>query len=192
MQIISGPAWQILVQAFQHCSKPEQTLLLSAWHARQNAYAVYSDYRVGAAVRSAQSGRIYPGCNVECASYSETGHAEENAVHTMISAEGPSVTFDALAIVCTNVALETLVSCLDTLETNPLRDLVMPCGRCRQVLWEHADRQAAVRIYSSLPSGEVAMVDMRHLLPIPFKLQRNRKSEGFVSHQNHVKLGEAL
>ncbi|MAZ44024.1 MAG: hypothetical protein CMF48_02455 [Legionellales bacterium] len=191
MQIIEGPNWQISLQPFPDYGKAEQTLFLSAWHARQNAYAFYSDYKVGAAVRSVQSGRIYPGCNVECSTYSETVHAEENAIHTMISAEGPSVTFDAIAIVCIDVSLDMFVSKKEIDSDNPLSQLVMPCGRCRQVIWEHCESERPVKIYSAMPNGLVATIDIKDLYPVPFSV-RCVTTKPFASHKNRVTVSEAL
>ena len=190
-QVINGQTWQLLIQRFHAYDKDEQTLFLSAWHARQNAYALYSDFKVGAAVRSSQSGRIYPGCNVESATYSETIHAEENAIHTMITAEGPSVTFDAIAIVCIDVCLETFVSASTPYQSDPLSDLIMPCGRCRQVIWEHCEKDRPVKIYSALQNSNVAVVDIKHLYPIPFSLFR-ANSEKFAMHKKRANITEAL
>lgn len=192
MQVIQGQSWQISLQPFPDYGKAEQTLFLSAWHARQNAYAFYSDYKVGAAVRSVQSGRIYPGCNVESSTYSETVHAEETAIHTMISAEGPSVTFDAIAIVCIDVPLDAFVSGKQILDSeNPLSQLVMPCGRCRQVIWEHCESERPVQIYSAVPNGFMAAVDIKDLYPMPFSV-RCVNTKPFASHKNRVRVSEAL
>jgi cytidine deaminase len=51
---------------------------------RQNAYAPYSGFKVGAAAVS-KNGKIFAGCNVESADYSLTTHAEMNAIDTMVS-----------------------------------------------------------------------------------------------------------
>ena len=40
-----------------------------AWKARDNAYCPYSGFKVGASIRSAKTGKIYVGCNVENAAY---------------------------------------------------------------------------------------------------------------------------
>lgn len=83
--------------------------------ARDQAYAPYSRFRVGAALRTA-SGRLYSGCNVENASYGLSICAERVAIFKAVS-EGERE-FEALAVVS-----ETLAS---------------PCGACRQVLAEFA------------------------------------------------------
>jgi cytidine deaminase len=81
--------------------------------ARRQAYAPYSRFLVGAALRTA-SGRLYSGCNVENASYGLSICAERVAIFKAVS-DGERE-FEALAVVS-----ETLAS---------------PCGACRQVLAE--------------------------------------------------------
>ena len=90
-------------------------LLKRADQAKQNAYAPYSGFRVGAAVMT-KSGRIYSGCNVENASYGATVCAERVALFKAIS-EGER---DFLAIAITSDGKEP----------------AYPCGICRQVLCE--------------------------------------------------------
>ncbi|WP_455652625.1 cytidine deaminase [Phascolarctobacterium sp.] len=93
----------------------EKRLLASALAARENAYAPYSKFKVGAAVETAD-GHIFTGCNVENASYGLTCCAERNAVFAAIGSGARS--FKALCVVA------------DTEEP------VAPCGACRQVLAE--------------------------------------------------------
>ena len=65
-----NPAWKTLYEA--------------ALNARQNAYAPYSGFRVGAAIMSAD-GRIYTGCNIENAAYGNTMCAERTALYKAVS-----------------------------------------------------------------------------------------------------------
>lgn len=90
-------------------------LISAAEHARENAHAPFSNFRVGAALR-ATSGRIYTGCNIENASYGLTLCAERVAIFKAIS-EGERG-FDAIAVVADTDALTP------------------PCGACRQIIWE--------------------------------------------------------
>lgn len=90
-----------------------QQLIQLAMAARHYAYAPYSHYAVGAALRST-SGRLYTGCNIESAAYPTGICAERVAVFKAVS-EGERQ-FDVLAVVTPNGGF--------------------PCGACRQVLAE--------------------------------------------------------
>lgn len=88
-------------------------LIRAAQDAQKQAYAVYSNFCVGAAVRAA-NGKIYQGCNVENASFGLTVCAERTALFTAIAAGERE--FSELAVVSAPG--------------------VSPCGACRQVIWE--------------------------------------------------------
>jgi len=90
-----------------------RALIELANEARRRAYAPYSNYQVGAALR-ASSGRIYTGCNVESAAYPTSMCAERVAVFKAVS-EGERE-FEVIAVVTSNGG--------------------SPCGSCRQVLAE--------------------------------------------------------
>jgi cytidine deaminase len=90
-------------------------LLDAARGALGNAHTPYSGYTVGAALAT-NDGRVYTGCNVEIANYSNSLHAEEVALGTAV-ADGHR-TFERLAVVSGE------------------RDGVTPCGMCRQSLAE--------------------------------------------------------
>jgi len=92
-------------------------LIEAARRARENAYAPYSEYRVGAAIAT-EDGSIFTGCNVENASFGAAICAERGAIARMI-ASGASAPI-ACAIVVGGEA------------PGP------PCGICRQVLAEFA------------------------------------------------------
>src|ERR1700676_4731709 len=90
-------------------------LLSAALAVRQNAFAPFSKFKVGAALEDTE-GRIHTGCNVENATYGLTMCAERVAVFKAIS-EGAHK-FKRIAVVA------------DTDVLTP------PCGACRQILWE--------------------------------------------------------
>ena len=84
--------------------------------AMRHAYAPYSGYAVGAAAR-VDDGRVVSGCNVENAAYGVTLCAECGLVGQLHLTGGGRLTH----FCCVNASEE----------------LIMPCGRCRQLLWEN-------------------------------------------------------
>ena len=80
------------------------------------AYAPYSHYPVGAAA-TADDGRVLVGCNVENAAYGVVLCAECGLVSSLHATGGGRLTH----VVCVNA----------------VGDVIMPCGRCRQLLWEN-------------------------------------------------------
>ncbi|MEO0914088.1 MAG: cytidine deaminase [Pseudomonadota bacterium] len=121
------------------------TLFEAARAARENAYAPYSKFKVGAAVRT-DDGRIFAGCNVENVAYPEGTCAEAGALAAMAAAGGRKV-------------VEVLVIA-DTLDPIP------PCGGCRQKLAEFAE--GGVKVILADLSGPRAETTVGALLPGAF------------------------
>jgi cytidine deaminase len=122
-------------------------LIAAARAVREHAYAPYSGFRVGAAIR-ARSGAVYVGCNVENASYGATVCAERAAIFAMVAAAERA--FSAIAIYTES------------------DELTMPCGMCRQVLYEFAEDAHVV-----VANGRRSRVaPFGSLLPEPFVLER--------------------
>lgn len=121
-------------------------LRAAASHARDNAHAPYSQFRVGAALQ-ANDGQIYVGANVENASYGLTLCAERGAISSAVSAGARS--FVALAVLSGSTPAAT------------------PCGACRQVLIEFPPA-FEVRCYST--DGSELHLDWANLLPHSFQL----------------------
>ena len=119
-----------------------QQLIEAACAARQQAYAPYSNYAVGAALLLAD-GRLVTGCNVENAAYGSSICAERTAVFKMVS-EG--VREFVAAAVCTENAGS-------------------PCGACRQVLTEFA---GDVPVYLADAEGNFRETTLYALLPDHF------------------------
>jgi cytidine deaminase len=119
-------------------------LIESAKKVRMQAYAPYSNFLVGAAVRT-KGGRIFTGCNVESASYGLTVCAERVAIWKAVS-EGEKE-FTEIAVVA------------DTQELTP------PCGVCRQILWEFC---GDVPVTFANLNGKMETVQMKDLLPRAF------------------------
>lgn len=115
---------------------------------RDNAYAPYSGFRVGCAVRS-ESGRVFIGTNVENASYPEGICAERSAVAALIAAGERRV---------------VEVAVVGSAETP-----CVPCGGCRQFLFELATPDTEVHMYGA--GGAVLTRKMAELLPEAFTLE---------------------
>jgi cytidine deaminase len=118
-------------------------LLDAATRAREKAYAPYSRFPVGAAVRAA-SGRVFAGSNIENAAFGLTVCAERVAIWKAIS-EGER-RLAALAVVT---------------DTG-----TMPCGSCLQVMTEFATEDMPILIAD--PQGRAWLTTLREILPYPF------------------------
>lgn len=123
----------------------KEQLIKAANEGRNNAYARYSNFLVGAAVL-AEDDQIYKGCNVENASYGLCNCAERTAIFTAVAAGNRKI--KAMAIVA------------DT--PGP----VAPCGACRQVMSEFCDENT--KIYLTNLQGNVEEWTMDQLLPGAF------------------------
>ncbi|NYI75425.1 cytidine deaminase [Nocardioides panzhihuensis] len=103
--------------------------------AAKHAYAPYSNYPVGVA-GYADDGRLLQGCNVENAGYGVTLCAECGLVSSLHMTGGGSLTH----VVCVNGSGE----------------VIMPCGRCRQLLWENGGPELLLMTVSGVkPMSEV-------------------------------------
>jgi cytidine deaminase len=125
--------------------EPWDDLFEAAREAQGRAYAPYSRFRVGAAIR-AESGRIHAGCNVENAAYPVGTCAEAGAVAAMLLAGD-------------RVIAEILVYA-----EGP--ELCTPCGACRQRLREFGAGTMAIHVAG--PEGVRARFTLGELLPHAF------------------------
>lgn len=125
-------------------SEQRAQLIRMALDARHRAYAPYSQFRVGAALLTAE-GMMISGCNVENASYGLTNCAERTAIFTAVAAGHAN--FVAIA-----VATEGGHS---------------PCGACRQVLAEFCDQLAVLLVDASHPDT-IVETTLDELLPRRF------------------------
>jgi len=107
----------------------------AAVEAAANAYAPYSRLQVGVAAL-ADDGRLLTACNVENASYGLTLCAECGLVSALHASGGGRLA----ALACRSAAGE----------------LLMPCGRCRQLLWEHGGPELQV----DSPRGVLPMTEV--------------------------------
>ena len=130
------------------------SLFEQAKKVRANAYAPYSKFNVGVALRSA-SGAIFTGCNVENAAYPEGTCAEAGAIAAMAAA-GERVIVEILVMADADTP-------------------VTPCGGCRQKISEFATGDAVVIIAS--PRGEQFRTTVADLLPGSFGLDQLPKDQ---------------
>lgn len=105
--------------------KQDQELLSLARKAGQNAYAVYSNYQVGAAVRL-ENGKVFTGNNQENVSF-PAGVCAERVTLLSANAQYPDVPVDTIAVVVHN-------------DDNPQEMPASPCGICRQSMVEIESR----------------------------------------------------
>ena len=122
----------------------DEDLIRVASLARERAYAPYSKYRVGAAIRTKRN-KIHSGANVENVSYGLTICAERVAMFKALS-EGHRI-FTRIAIVIDDDKLPS------------------PCGACRQVLAEFAPE---MRVVLATTGGLRGATTLRDLLPDAF------------------------
>jgi homotetrameric cytidine deaminase len=122
-----------------------EALLAAADAVMRNAYAGYSDFKVGAALRT-PSGAIYAGANVENAAYPQGQCAEASAIGVMVAAGETEIS--AVAVVAEKL------------------DVCPPCGGCRQRLKEFAAPDTPV--YLGRPGGPIEATTMAELLPLAF------------------------
>lgn len=120
-------------------------LFAAARAVRDRAYAPYSGFRVGAALRC-PDGSVHVGCNVENIAYPEGTCAEAGAIAAMIAAGGREI-----------VEVWVLADAPEP---------VSPCGGCRQKLAEFAGPEATVVLAG--PAGERARTTLGALLPGAF------------------------
>ncbi len=121
-------------------------LLKNAYEAMDNAYAPYSNFHVGACVKT-KDGKYHKGANVENASYGLTNCAERSALFHVYSIGYRQDDIEAIAIVGQG------------------NTLITPCGACRQVLVELLKRDTPI----VLGTGEKVLVtNIEELMPMAF------------------------
>jgi cytidine deaminase len=126
-----------------------QVLQERATAAAQNSYSPYSRFRVGAAILL-ENGEVVAGTNVENASYRLTSCAEQAAIASAVTQFGPGIRIRAVVVANLNGA-----TC-------------MPCGACRQTIWEFAD--AEVQVFYPVANGDTVRTTVGELLPAGFRL----------------------
>jgi cytidine deaminase len=121
------------------------SLFEAAKAVQTKAYVPYSRFKVGAAIRTAD-GQVFAGCNVENAAYPQGSCAETGAISAMIAAG------------------ETRIA--EILVIGEGKNLVTPCGGCRQRIREFAPAETPIHIAG--PEGVRRSLTLGELLPFSF------------------------
>jgi cytidine deaminase len=132
-------------------ARSDRELIAAAKQARLRAHAPWSQFKVGAAARFGAA--IVPGCNVEFDVYGLTNCAERSAI------------FSAFAIGAARKPLIAIAVVADT------PDPVLPCGACRQVLFERGGPELR---------GDARVMRMQELLPEGFRLETQTPAQATV------------
>jgi len=122
----------------KHLMKYEN-IISKSLQALENAYAPYSNFKVGAALLTA-AGKIYTGCNIESSSFGLSICAERVALFKAVS-EGETE-FQAIAI------------------ASSAQNFCPPCGACRQVLWDLAQDIKVILVSDSTNYQILQMSDL--------------------------------
>jgi len=136
-----------MIQRIGEIFMDNKQLLELAEKARENAYIPYSNFHVGAALIT-KSGKVYTGCNIECASFGGTNCAERTAIFKAVS-EGETKFTDLVIFSNTN-------------------ELFYPCGACRQVISEFSS-DLKITVVSLTDELETNIAE---LLPHSFNLDK--------------------
>ncbi len=118
---------------------------------RENAYAPYSNFKVGAALLT-KTGNVYQGCNIENSSYGLTICAERVAISNAVS--NGEKEFTKMAIVGSFVEKQN-------------ESLLTPCGACMQIMSEFNPDLELILLNTV---GKIITINLKELFPKPFKL----------------------
>lgn len=139
---------------FEELTEEDRQLVEMAVEATNNAYAKYSNFRVGAAVRL-ENGLLMKGANQENAAFPVTLCAERTAIFAA-QANYPEQPITAIAIAAKN-------------ENGLLSEPITPCGSCRQVMLEIEDRyKRPLRILLYGQNGVYIVDTVKDLMPLSF------------------------
>ena len=140
-------------ESINDCTEEVQNLYKNAIEARENAYAPYSKFKVGAALLL-ENGEVILGNNQENAAYPAGLCAERVAIFSA-KANFPQVAIKAIVIVTS---------------AENIKEPVSPCGVCRQVLVEYENLQnQPFQIYLQSKNNRIIQIDSsKNLLPFSF------------------------
>lgn len=147
-------ATKITVYRLEECSDTEKKLIEAAKKATQQAYVPYSKFHVGAAVLL-ENGEIISGNNQENAAY-PSGLCAERTTVFFVNANYPDQKITAIAIAAFYKGKFT-------------KDVITPCGACRQVLLEVENRfETPMKVLMYSEDGIYVTESIKDLLPLSF------------------------
>lgn len=155
-------SWNLVDPDFplDHFPEPNlfESIMREARYAKDNAYAPYSKFQVGAAL--IMGGRIYRGANVENASFGATMCAERTALFNGVSDGEQKLSL---------VAVTTSAEAHSPIESRS------PCGLCRQVMSEFATANALVLLDDGDVKGRLTgdIIPFKTLFPFQFRLEKD-------------------
>jgi cytidine deaminase len=158
----------LFIYSVSNAVNVDYELIQQAFLVRNNAQAPYSNFHVGSAIRS-QQGNIHKGCNVERCSYTQSTHAEQNAIDNMIAQEGPAKILAIAVVAAPSTQKQEFLDFIDAeiIFGEPLG--VAPCGHCRQIIWENSFNDPSVIIYLvNVNNKKIYVTTIGELLPCPF------------------------
>lgn len=132
-----------------------EELIQIAYNASENAYAPYSEFKVGVALLS-KNGQVFTGCNIENASYGATICAERTAISKAVSENVREFSKIAIVSKSDNEKFKDFAG-----------DLTFPCGICRQIMIEFMPQG---EIVLSNKKGEIKVYKVDELLPHSFSV----------------------
>ncbi|KAG4070899.1 hypothetical protein HA402_011125 [Bradysia odoriphaga] len=135
------------IQEYSNLDPSAKELIQAAIKVRNNAYAVYSNFQVGSALRTT-TGEIFTGCNVENGAYSPSVCAERTAICKAVSEGHREIA--AIAVVAYQE-----------------HSFTTPCGVCRQFISEFTTKDIPVYVAKPAPV-RVLVTSIRQLLPLNF------------------------
>ena len=141
---------------FSELDTQEQELINNAKSVFQTAYAPYSGFIVGASVLL-ENGKIINGSNQENVAY-PSGLCAERVAMFYVGAKFPNIKIKTIAVSVLSKSFE-------------VKDVISPCGACRQVMAEYEDKQGEpIKVILHSPTDQVLIANkVEDLLPFMFK-----------------------
>lgn len=164
---------QISVLGYKELSQRQKKLFYDAWRIRRNAQAPYSHYKVGCAVLTEEN-EIFMGVNSEVNSWTQTTHAEQNAICNAITDLGPC-RIKAVAVVGAHEDADIPFPPKSRKESGNIKQVmnVCPsCGHCLQIILENCfDENGAYDpsiVLMGMRDGDFYITTIGDALPMPF------------------------